>query len=298
VRDTKVKAKYRGILFIVISAFCFCCMSACVRLAGDVPAVQKSFFRNLVAMLVALLLLVREGGGFRPAKRENLKYLLARSVFGTIGILCNFYAVDHLLLSDASMLNKMSPFFAVVVSYFLLKEKLTPVQIVSLLGAFGGALLIIKPTFSNLDLIPSLIGLLGGFGAGMAYSFVRLLGKRGEHGTYIVFFFSSFSCLVALPYVLIVHAPMSPAQIAWLLGAGLCAAGGQFSVTAAYCCAPAREISIYDYSQVIFSTILGFFLFGDVPDALSFLGYLIVCGMAALSFWHNNRDRQRLRDGA
>ncbi len=285
---TKAAPKYKGILCILMAAFCFSCMNACVRLAGDMPTFHKSFFRNLVAFFVALILLLREGKGFRPSDRKNWLYLLARSACGTIGLLCNFYAVDHLLLSDASMLNKMSPFFAVIMSFFLLKEKLTPVQVVSLVGAFGGALFIIKPSLSNMDLVPSLVGLLGGLGAGMAYSFVRLLGKRGERGTYIVFVFSAFSCLSVLPYVLAVPVSMTLAQVLTLLCAGLFGAGGQFSITAAYCFAPARELSVYDYSQVVFSAVLGFLLFGDVPDGFSFLGYLIICGMAVLTFWYNN----------
>ena len=71
----------------------------------------------------------------------------------------------------------------------------------------------------------------------------------------------------------------------------LAAAGGQFGITAAYYHAPAKEISIYDYSQIIFSTILGFFLFGQVPDRYSVLGYVIICAMALWMFVYNkNRD--------
>ena len=66
------------------------------------------------------------------------------------------------------------------------------------------------------------------------------------------------------------------------------AAGGQFAITAAYTHAPAREISVYDYSQLIFTTILGYFLFGDIPDGWSFLGYFIIIAMAVLVFLYNN----------
>ena len=79
-------------------------------------------------------------------------------------------------------------------------------------------------------------------------------------------FFSGFSCIVTLPYLLFNYHPMTGTQMLALLGAGLAAAGGQFGITAAYYHAPAKEISIYDYSQIIFSTILGYFLFGQVPD--------------------------------
>lgn len=285
---SRLNPKYKGILYIILSAFCFACMNACVRMAGDVPSIQKSLFRNIVALAVSAAILIREGKGFRPASPSNWKYLLARAAFGTVGILCNFYAVDRLLLSDASMLNKMSPFFAILASVVLLKERLTPVQAGTVAGAFVGALFIIKPTLSNMDLVPSLVGLVGGFGAGVAYSIVRLLGQKGERGSYIVFVFSAFSCLVTLPYALVVHAPMTLSQVLWLIGAGLCGAGGQFGITAAYCCAPAREISVYDYSQVIFAAVIGFFLFGDRPDGFSFIGYALIIGMGVLTFWYNN----------
>ena len=82
---------------------------------------------------------------------------------------------------------------------------------------------------------------------------------------------------------------MSASQLGFLLLAGLAASGGQFSITAAYCNAPAREISVYDYSQIIFSALLGFLLFSQMPDFLSVIGYLTICVMAVVMFLYNNR---------
>lgn len=278
--------KYKGIIYILLAAFCFALMNTFVKLAGDLPSVQKSFFRNLVALIFAAILLKKNNIGFSYQK-GNMKLLILRSICGTIGILCNFYAVDHLLLADASMLNKMSPFFAIIFSYFFLKEKVNGVQILSVIGAFIGCLFIIKPSFINMEFLPALIGLMGGVGAGAAYTAVRRLGQRGEKGPFIVFFFSTFSCVVTLPYLLFNYTPMTGMQLAILILAGLSAAGGQFAVTAAYTHAPAKEISVYDYSQVIFAAIMGFFLFGQIPDYLSVVGYVLICGMAIYMFLYN-----------
>ena len=280
-----MKQKYKGIIYIIMAAFCFAMMSTFVRLSGDLPSVQKSFFRNLVALAFAVIILAKEKIGFSGDKK-NLGLLVVRSACGTIGILCNFYAVDHLLLPDATMLNKMSPFFAIIFSYLFLKEKVNLVQICSVVGAFVGCLFIIKPT-GNMETFPAVIGLIGGLGAGAAYTAVRRLGQRGEKGPFIVFFFSAFSCLVALPFVVLDYHQMTTMQLVYLLLAGLAAAGGQFSITAAYCYAPAKEISVYDYSQVIFSAITGFLLFGQVPDQYSVMGYLLICGMAIYMFLYN-----------
>lgn len=278
--------KYKGILYIVLSAFSFAFMNAFVRLAGDLPSIQKSFFRNLVALIFAAIVLKRSKIGF-SYKKENLKPLILRSTFGTLGILFNFYAIDKLVLADASMLNKMSPFFAILFSYLLLKEKIDWVQAISVAGAFVGSLFIIKPSFHNVELIPALAGFAGGMAAGAAYTFVRILGQKGEKGPFIVFFFSSFSCVTTLPFLIFQYHAMSLTQVIYLLLAGLAAAGGQFAITAAYCYAPAKEISVYDYSQIIFSAILGFFLFGQIPDFYSGLGYVIICGMAIFMFLYN-----------
>ncbi|NDO70783.1 DMT family transporter [Schaedlerella arabinosiphila] len=284
----KEKKKAIAVIYILLSALFFSLMNMFVRLSGDLPSVQKSFFRNLVSLAFAAAILKREGAWF-SGKRENIRYLLLRSGAGTLGILCNFYAVDHLVLADASMLNKMSPFFAIVFSYLILKEKIRLPQALIVGCAFAGSLLIIKPTEAVFHSPAALIGLLGGLGAGIAYTYVRVLGTKGEKGPFVVFVFSAFSCAVTLPYLLLYFQPMSRGKLLSLLLAGLSAAGGQFSITAAYFHAPAKEISVYDYSQILFSAVLGFFVFGQIPDALSWIGYGIICSMAVAMFLYNRK---------
>lgn len=112
---------------IILSAFFFACMNVSVRLAGDLPSVQKSFFRNLVAAFFAVIILAKN----HVVPKVQKAYwgpLIMRCTFGTLGILCNYYAIDHLLVADASILNKLSPFFAIIFSFLILKEKITPVQ--------------------------------------------------------------------------------------------------------------------------------------------------------------------------
>ena len=284
-----LKNKHLGIIYIIFSAFCFSLMNMFVQLAGDVPFIQKSFFRNFVALLCAVFVMIKQGVSWKPQRNENIPFLIIRSVCGTIGIFGNFYALGHLLLADASMLNKMSPFFAVVFSFLFIKEKMTLFQMSAVIISFIGSLFIIKPTFANVTLFPALAGLIGGMGAGAAYTTVRVLGKRGEKGPYIVFFFSAFSCLVVLPYLLFNFSPMTLFQLLVLIGAGVAAAGGQFAITAAYCHAPAREISIFDYTQIIFASLLGFVMFGQIPDVWSVAGYVIICSMAIAMFFYNAR---------
>lgn len=280
--------KTKGVIFILLSAICFTGMNTFVRLSGDIPTFQKVFFRNFVAMIFAAIALLKAGESFKP-KKGSMKYLIIRSVAGLTGVFGNFYALDKIELSDASMLNKMSPFFALIFSAIFIKEKVKPKQAVAIAVAFAGALLIIKPTFGNENLIASMAGFIGGMCAGAAYTCVRWLGIKGENGKVIVFFFSAFSTIVTAPYLIFNYHYMTVEQWIFLLLAGVCAAGGQFSITAAYTYAPSREISVYDYSQVVFAAIVGFIVFGDVPDILSFVGYFVICAMAIWMFIYNNK---------
>ena len=112
----------KGILFIVLAAAGFSLMAVFVRLAGPLPVMQKVFFRNLVAALVAIIMLRRAGEPFRIGKGNRLAVFL-RSFVGMLGVIANFWAIDHLPIADSTMLNKMSPFFAILMSLFILGER-------------------------------------------------------------------------------------------------------------------------------------------------------------------------------
>ena len=278
-----IKDKTKGIIFILLAAFFFSTMSVFVRLSGDVPTMQKAFFRNIVAAVVAVIILLRSGGPV-TVRKKSLPALFLRSAFGTVGILANFWAVDHLDIADANMLNKLSPFFAILMSIFILGEKPNRIEWISVVLAFIGAAFVAKPS-SGIVALPALIGILGGFTAGTAYTYVRRAGLQGVRGPIVVAFFSTFSTLVLLPNLLMNFAPMSAGQFLFLLLAGCSAAGGQLSITAAYQHAPARDISVFDYSQVVYAAVFGLLLFGEVPDVWSIIGYVIIIG-TAFSKWY------------
>jgi drug/metabolite transporter (DMT)-like permease len=203
-------------------------------------------------------------------------------------MICNFWAIDRIGIADANMLNKLSPFFAIIMSIFILKEKPNKFEIGTVLVAFTGALFIIKPS-TGVASIPALVGLYGGFGAGTAYTFVRKLGQQGERTPVIVFCFSMFSSLITIPFLIINYHPMSLHQWVYLVLAGCGAALGQLCITSAYKFAPAKEISVYDYSQVIFAAILGILFLGEIPDFLSIIGYIVIIGTAVFKWYIGNK---------
>lgn len=285
-----VNKRTKGILLLILSAFFFACMNMFVKLSGEeLPVFQKVFFRNAMAAIIAFIVLLKNKAPLKPSVKGSLPFLILRTLFGLMGVVCNYYALETLVLSDASILNKMSPFFAVLFSFIFIKERPRLYQWLILGGALFGTLFVIKPSFANAAFIPALVGFLGGVSAGAAYGCVRKLGVMGENNPYIVFFFSTVSTLVVTPIMIAGYVPMTALQWVYLLSAGVSAALAQFSITAAYTCAPAKEISVYDFSQIIFASLMSLIVFSQAPDLYSIIGYAIIIGMAVLNFILSNR---------
>ena len=276
----KSSKKFIGILLILGAALCFALMNLFVNLAGELPLMQKVFFRNSITVVVVFFLLLFQKEKFRIHDKSCILWLFLRAAVGYIGVVLNFYAIDHIgSISAASILNKLSPFFAILFSVFLLKEKPSWQQIVFVLLAFAGAMCVVKPSFST-EVLPALSGFCSGMCAGFAYTCVRILGQKGERGMMTVFFFALFSTVISLPFMIAWYRPMTLMQTVWLLLSGCAATGGQFFITAAYRSAPAKEIAVFDYAQVLFAAVLGYFVLSQIPDALSFAGYAIIIAAA------------------
>ena len=292
----------KGIIYLLISAFSFAVMALFINLAGDMPVFMKAFFRNVVACIITIPMLARSPEKFH-IKKGSLKYLLMRAAFGTIGLVCNFYAISKINIADALILNKLSPFFAIIASIFILGEIANGHQWLAIIVALAGALFVIKPTFliggiSSDSVFPGIIGFIGGATAGIAYTFLRKLSQNGERKALIVAFFSAFSCIACIPFIIFNYQPITLIQFLCCCGAGVAACAGQFTITAAYAACPAKEISIYDYSTVIFAAVLGMLFLGEVPDYLSIIGYVIIIGSSVYAFLYNNGYLKRKSDAA
>src|SRR5690625_926003 len=272
---------------MLLSSMGFSLMAMFVKLAGDISAIQKTLIRNGVSMIIAFgFVMYYKERLF--GKKENQKYLLLRSTLGAIGVILNFYAIDHLVLSDADMLNKMSPFITIIFAAIFLKEHLMRFQVVSVIIAFLGTLFIIKPTF-DVETIPYLAGILSAVFAGGAYTVLRVLGNREQFYT-VVFYFSAFTTVALLPFVILFYEPMTMKQWIYLLAGGLFATVGQFGITVAYKYAPPKEVSIFSYSTVVYAGIISIVMFGEIPDLWSILGYIAIFGASFYMFIRNNKD--------
>ena len=148
--------------------------------------------------------------------------------------------------------------------------------------AFIGVGFIIKPSGDGFISMGALAALLGAFCSGIAYTCVRYLGTHNVSGEFIIFFFSTLSTLLLLPYLIFDYKVMTMYQLSMLILAGASATIGQYGVTFAYKYAAAKNISVFDYSQVLFSGIFGFIFFNELPDLQSLIGYIIVISVGII----------------
>ena len=283
--------KGKGITFIILSSFLFALMSAFVSLAGPLPFFQKVLFRNIVAVAVSGIALVIGKIPLRIPRGCGLP-LCFRISCGTVGVFCNYYAIDHLMLASSNSLSKLSPFFAILFAAVFLKEKVSGPQVACITVALVGSGFLIFPNLGTLG-ISAGIALLGGIASGGSHVALRALRRNSEiNGSVIVFFFSAVSTLTALIPSLKYWSPMTMHQIFVMLLAGSSCAAAQYALTAAYRYAPPKDISIYDCSQIVFSGLMGYVLFRQIPVPTSMVAYVLIILASVLLFAYYRHERR------
>lgn len=281
----------KAIFFMLLSSLSFALMAAMVKLAGDVPVVEKMFFRNLVSLFIAYWG-VRQTKHSLFGQKQNRKWLVLRSTFGLLGVALYFYSISYIPLADSSMLNRISPFFVTIFAAIFIGEKIRKIQVPALIIVFAASLLIIKPHF-DISVLPALAGLVGAACAGAAYTLIRHLSGK-EHPSVIVFFFSLFSVVTLIPFVIFAFEMPSLSQWLFLILTGVFAAGGQFGLTYSYKYGKASEVSLYSYFNVVFAGILGYIFWGEISDKWSILGAIIIIATSALLFKLRKRNTVKI----
>lgn len=260
---------------MLVSSLSFSIMQVFVKLSSEeVGTFEQTFFRNLVSLIIAAVMVRRENlQVFQEIKRGGWA-LWGRSFFGFLGIVLFFYAAGHARQADVAMLNRASPVFVTLLAGIFLKEKITPVKIASTILCLVGAYIAMQPSFDS-NPFPLLAALLAAVVSGMAYTMLSYC-KNFTHPSAIIFHFSALSTVCAglmmLPNLVI----PSPKVFVMLLLIGVFAAGGQFFLTYAYQQAPASEVSIYQYSGVVFTAVFSYAFLGETLGKSSIIGGIVI----------------------
>ena len=261
-------------LLMLLSAASFAAMQVVVARSADrIPLFEQLLFRNLLTSFVALIE-IRRLKQCPFGKPGNRKLLLLRSVAGYLGMVCLFYASAHGAQGDVSVMNKLSPFLVTLLAVAFLGEKVNGRQLLALLLAMAGAVTVSNPTFSSGG-YTMLIAFLSALFSGIAYTTVGAL-KGREEPCVTVFFFSFFSTIVTAVFVLRNFVLPSAADLVMLLLIGVFALGGQLALTYSYTMAKASEVSIFNYSGILFSMLFGLIFLRQPIKPTSVLGAALV----------------------
>ncbi len=268
-----------GATSMLLCGFFFSLMSLLVKAVGTrMPSQEVVFARALVSMGVAYVL-VRRARVDNWGNRKGL--LFVRGLVGFLALSCFFYALIHLPLADATVIQYTSPVFTAWLGWVLLAEALTRGEAVLSGAGLLGVLLIARPTFlfggeMRLDAFATLVGVLGAVFSAMAYVSVRKLG-RTEHPTIIVFWFTVVTVPASFPGMLLTNAVWpTVTELLLLAGVGITAVLGQLYLTHGLRLQTAGRATAIGYVQIVFAATWGMIFFHERPDALSLMGAALV----------------------
>ena len=268
-----------GVRFMLLSALAFALMTVFVKQVSThgIPVFEIVAARALVSLIISYLDIKRK----RLSVWGNNKPLLfARGGVGAVALVCVYFSVANLPLAEATILQYTHPVFTALLAILILKERIQPTTLVCIALSMTGLFLLVKPgaqagSGTELSLFSVALALAGAFGSAVAYIIVKKLSKT-EDSSVIVFYFP----MVALPFSLILlgdNFVMPDLHTAFLLiMVGIFTQIGQVSLTIAMKTEAASRATAYSYIQVVFSIILGWLFFSEMPSLWTLAGGVLI----------------------
>lgn len=292
---------YKAIGLKVISALLFALMSALVRLMGEVtPVGQLVFFRSLFAILPVVIIYAYRGELRQAIYTKRPLGQLGRGLLSVGGMYSNFAALTRLPLADVTAIQFASPLITVGLAALILKERVRIYRWSAVVVGFVGVLIMLVPhldpthytSLASAAAVGAMLTLLSAFiNAGTVIQTRRL--TRTETTPSIVFYFSLI-CTIAgaatLPFAW--HTP-TLFELAVLITLGILGGLAHIFLTESYRFAAASVIAPFDYTSMLWALLLGYWMFGEVPTALVFVGAAIVIAAGLFVLWRERTQKLR-----
>lgn len=273
----------RGLLLMILSSSCFGVMGAAAKQANTVMSFwETTFWRGLIttAIVTALIVLGKRQERHDPSVARI--WLWMRGLFGTLGVMCYFFAISRIPLAQAVMLNCTSPVFTTLLAAIFLKERLHPQRLIGLVVALVGAYLVVHPTGSDFNW-GTVLGLCSGLFSGFAYVLVRRLSATQD--PWVVVWHLAFMGIVlgAPGTAMDFHAPVG-FLVPCILLMGVAGTVAQGAMTTAFRWLPAGAGATAGLMTVCVSALIGWIAFNEVPTSDALIGgALIITGGIASS---------------
>jgi drug/metabolite transporter (DMT)-like permease len=270
----RLTKKQEGVILMLLSAFLFSTMQIAIKKSSlSVPLMEQVFFRNIVSLVISFIIITKQKGSYLGSwKHQPLLFL--RSSFGFAGLVAMFYAVANANQGDVTTLMKLSPFLIAIWAAIFLKEPIKAPVVISLILAFAGAVFVANPAWTS-HLLPLFMALACALFSSVSYTLLAYF-KNKVDGMTIIFHFSAFCVLATIPFIYDKFIIPDPVTMLQLILIGVLGGFGQITLTYSYRMAPAAEVSIYNYSGIVFSILLGYVFLGEILSWNSYVGIALV----------------------
>jgi drug/metabolite transporter (DMT)-like permease len=272
-------------------AFWFSVMSLLVKVAGQrIPAMEIVLVRGVVSLALSYWMLRRAG---IPPWGSSRGLLLVRGMLGFGGLGCFYYALVHLPLAEATVIQYTNPLFTALLAAWLLRERIGRLEVACVAASLAGVLLIARPGFlvAAVDPLPPAVVAIAVSGAvfsAAAYVTVRRL-SRSEHPLVIVFYFPLVTVPATIPFVLVESVWPDAREWVLLVGIGVTTQIAQVYMTRGLQLVPAGRATAVGYMQIVFAGVWGALIFAEIPDVWSLSGASLIIGSSlALAFWRRS----------
>ena len=277
----------RGALFMLLATFTFALMTVFVKLLPAIPVLEIIFFRAIFSIVVCLYSLLKARN---PVFGNNKKILIIRGIAGVTALSTNYYLIQVVPLAAASTLIYLAPIFTTILGIFFVKEKVSPMQFLFFALSFSG-ILVIQGFDNRISGFHLIVGIATSMIMGLAYNCVRKLSTT-EHPLVIMFYFP----LLCLPVtgLWVIFKWVMPQDLEWfyLAMVGLTSQVAQYYLTRAYQIADIATVSIVNYTSIIYTIALGFIIFGESFNSMTYLGMALVCAGVIINVIYKTRATQ------
>ena len=274
-----------GIIAICAAFFLSALTGVISKFLHGVSALIIVFFQYAVSLVIFLPLALRHGIG--GLKTQHAPLQIVRSVAGAVSQLFYFWSLGTLSLLDASLLSNASPLFIPIVVWLWLKKPVSLRVGLSLAGGLVGVVLVIRPGPQMFHQPASLIALAAGIFSAIGLVTTNQLAKTDPPFRILAYNFG-VSAVLLLPFAIWKWQPLTGHDLLLLLALGIAFAATQWLIIAAYKFGSATELSPFNYSVVVFSGLLGWWIFGTVPGISAVIGTVLIIagGIASIEGGH------------
>jgi len=285
----RAAANLRGIGWMLLTGILFVGVTGIVRHLGtDMAAVQAAFLRYVFGFLLILPILLRPRGAQIVPRRLGL--FAARGLVHGVAVMLWFVAMARIPIAEVTALGYTAPIFTTIGAAIFLGETLRARRIGAVLVAFGGAMIIVRPGIQEVSL-----GAVAQLTAAPLFAASFILAKKlteTESSSTIVAYLSLFVTLVLLPPALMVWRAPTWEELAWLFLVAIFATLGHYTLTRAFQAAELAVTQPVAFLQLIWATLLGFYVFGEEPDVWTWVGGGVVVASATYIAYRQARARR------